>query len=185
MTSLCLSSSLNVNGLLVIVSGEVPDRVQAGERGDGRKMTRNSGRDLMGIVSADPRQRVAGRARRGRRRVVPRRVAAANIARGKTPQQARRSAGQCAHHVRVRVRPGCQRPDGGVVVDLDEVSGALDAGTEEPVVYGSPACVRQNSTAASVASKWVATGGLPRVVGPGQLWPPLITVAWTKASVPW
>ena len=83
MTSLCLSSSLNVNGLLVIVSGEVPDRVQAGERGDGGNMTRNSGRDLMGIVSTDPRQRVAGRARRGRRRIAPRRVAAANIARAR------------------------------------------------------------------------------------------------------
>jgi hypothetical protein len=71
------------------------------------------------------------------------------------------------------------------VVDLDEVSGAPDVGTEQKVVDGNPACVRQNSTAASVASKWVATGGLPRVVGPGQLWPPLITVAWTKASVPW
>jgi hypothetical protein len=47
MTSLYLSSSLNVGGLLVIVSGEAPDRVQAGERGDGRHMTRNSGRDLM------------------------------------------------------------------------------------------------------------------------------------------
>ena len=30
-TSLCLSSSLNVDGLLVIVAGEAPDRVQAGE----------------------------------------------------------------------------------------------------------------------------------------------------------
>jgi hypothetical protein len=116
------------------------------------------------------------RARRGRRRVSQRRAAAANIA------GARPAAGPTIHrivrqHVHVRLRPGRQRPNGGVVVDLDEVSGAPDAGTEEPVVYGSPACVRQNSTAASVASKWVATGGLPRVVGPGQLWPPLITVA--------
>src|SRR6185437_8448659 len=145
-------------------------------------MTRNSGCDLMGIVSAGPRQRVAGRARDADA-VVSRRVAAANIARGKAPQQARRSTGQCAHYV--RVRPGCQRPDGGLVADLDEVSGAPDVGTEQKGADGSPACVRQNSTAASVASKWVATGGLPRVVGPGQLWPPLITVAWTKASVPW
>jgi hypothetical protein len=45
------------------------------------------------------------------------------------------------------------------------------------VPQGSPALVCQKSRMAWVASKWEATGGLPTVVGPGQLWPPLMTVA--------
>src|SRR5207344_2436735 len=49
---------------------------------------------------------------------------------------------------------------------------------------GRPALVRQKSMIAWVVSKWVATGGLPRVVGLGQLWPPLSTVPWTYAAVP-
>ena len=114
--------------------------------------------EFPGPARPGPRQRVAGGARDANTvHVVPRRVAAADIARGKAPQHARRSTGRCARHV--RVRPGCQRPDGGVVAGLDEVSGAADAGTEQKGAEGSPAWVRQNSTAASVASKWVATGG--------------------------
>ena len=45
------------------------------------------------------------------------------------------------------------------------------------VPQGSPALACQKSRMAWVASKWDATGGLPTVVGPGQLWPPLMTVA--------
>ena len=55
----------------------------------------------------------------------------------------------------------------------------LAAAAPRLTTQGSPALVRQKSTIAWVVSKWVATGGLPRVVGVGQLWPPLRTVPWT------
>jgi len=51
-------------------------------------------------------------------------------------------------------------------------------------LHGRAAWARQNSMIASVVSKCVATGGFPTVVGPGQLCPPLITVAQQNASLP-
>ena len=47
-----------------------------------------------------------------------------------------------------------------------------------------PAWFRQNRTIVAVASKWVATGGFPTVVGVGQLCPPLMMVAIRKAAEP-